>query len=120
MMLELITLVALGKIDWLGWLVGLGAGAILVEALRSFVQRKKMGADYADVISASAVRLLAPLEARIKDLESKVLTLESDLNEARKALNHAVEDANHERALRIAAEQMLQRFRDEEGLHYSD
>lgn len=60
-------------------LVAIGAGGVVVEGIRALFTRRKMSADYADVISASAVRLIAPLEARIQDLEAQVLTLTEDL-----------------------------------------
>ena len=64
------------------WLIALGAGAVVLEIVRSLFMRKKMGADYADVISAAAVRLLAPLETRITELEEEVNTYKQELHEA--------------------------------------
>lgn len=49
-----------------------GMGAIIIEIIRAIRQRKKMGADYADVISSAAVRLLTSLEKRTEDLEAEV------------------------------------------------
>lgn len=49
-----------------------GVGAIIVEAIRALSQRKKIDADYAETISQSAIGLLKPLEARIKELEDEL------------------------------------------------
>lgn len=52
-----------------GLLLAAGIGGIIVEVIRTLRQRKKMGAEYADVIASSAIKLLEPLEHRIEDLE---------------------------------------------------
>lgn len=56
----------------LQWAVALGLGGLVAEALRSFVQRRKMGADYADVIAGTAVKLLEPLNKQIQELQGKL------------------------------------------------
>jgi peptidoglycan hydrolase CwlO-like protein len=84
----------------LSLLTALGLGAIIVEAIRSVSQRKKMGADYADVISSSAVRLLAPLENRIKELEAQVADIKGELD-------NAVTELRQERHLREDAEREI-------------
>ena len=61
------------------WLLAVGVGGLLVELIRGLFQRKKMGADYADVISNSAVRLLKPLEERIAELEQQVRDARAEL-----------------------------------------
>lgn len=58
--------------EWIRLGVALGVGGVVLELVRSFFQRRKMGADYAEVISRSAVGLLAPLEERVHDLETKL------------------------------------------------
>lgn len=58
--------------DWIRLGIALGLGGVIVEAVRSFFQRRNMGANYAEVISRSAVGLLAPLESRVEDLEAKL------------------------------------------------
>jgi hypothetical protein len=74
----------------------IGGGA-LAETVRSFFLRKKMGADYADVISASAVRLLAPLEHRIEELEQEVARCKLDLVNAMEEVEHWKREAQGER-----------------------
>jgi hypothetical protein len=91
-------------------LTALGLGAVIVEAVRSFTQRKKMGADYADVISASAVRLLDPLENRIQDLEQQVIEAKTELGEAVDALRQERQKREEERVLR----EEERRLREEE------
>lgn len=54
-------------------LLAAGVGGVLVETIRTYRQRKKLGADYADVIASSAIKLLQPLEERILLLESELL-----------------------------------------------
>ena len=51
-------------------LAALGVGGAVAQGLRALFNRKQMSADYADVISASAVRLIAPLEAQIAELRA--------------------------------------------------
>ena len=63
------------------WLLAFGVGGVVIEALRAFVQRRKMGADYADVIASSAIKLLMPLEDRVKELEQEQLAYLRKLEE---------------------------------------
>lgn len=58
--------------DIIGFLVAAGLGAILLEIVRSFLQRRQMGADAAKVITEAATTLLIPLQARIVELETKL------------------------------------------------
>lgn len=76
----------------LNWVVALGLGAVLVETVRAIVNRRKLGADYADVISKAAVGLLEPLQERIKELEEQVEVLEIKLYSANTALEAAKDD----------------------------
>jgi hypothetical protein len=70
-----------------------GVGAIVVEGIRAITQRKKMGADYAETISKSAVSLLDPLEKRIKELEYELRDCHNELSAARQE----IEDLRTER-----------------------
>lgn len=71
------------------WLLALSIGGILVELLRAVIHRKKMNADYADVIAASAIRLLGPLEERIKSLETELRNTKRTLAETKHELVEA-------------------------------
>lgn len=67
-------------------LLALGAGGIIVEGVRSVVQRKKLGADYADVIASSAIKLLEPLEEKVKELEAQQQSSHKSLHETKAEL----------------------------------
>lgn len=71
------------------WLLALSIGGVLVEIARSLVQRKKMRADYADVIAGSAIRLLEPLEKRIEELEQELRETKQELVETKSELIEA-------------------------------
>jgi septal ring factor EnvC (AmiA/AmiB activator) len=71
------------------WLLALSIGGVLVEIARSFIQRKKMNADYADVIAGSAIRLLEPLEKRIAELEQELRATKRELVETKSELIEA-------------------------------
>lgn len=64
-------------------LVALGIGGGVVEGARALFSRRKMSADYADVISASAVRLLTALEKRVDGLEEDLERERSERQEER-------------------------------------
>ena len=89
--------------DVLQWVVGVGVGAILVELIRSFVQRKKMGADAAKVITDAATVLLEPLQRRVRELEEEVDKTRKQLTEAREEVAEATEalQAAHREVVRL-------------------
>lgn len=91
------------------WLIALGAGAVLLEIVRSLFLRKKMGADYADVISAAAVRLLAPLEMRIEELQGELDRVKRDLVDAMQEAERWKEEAQ---STRRAFHRLVQKERD--------
>jgi molecular chaperone GrpE (heat shock protein) len=74
-----------------------GLGGLVIEAFRAVVQRKKMGADYAEVISQSAINLLNPLERRIKELESELAATQQELADCRAESEQWREEAMRER-----------------------
>lgn len=86
------------------YLTLLGIGGVFVEFVRAMFLRKKMGADYADIISASAVRLLDPLERRIRELEGELEATKKELVEARKEA-HALREENRAERMSIVARQ---------------
>jgi predicted nucleic acid-binding Zn-ribbon protein len=97
----------------LSLLTALGLGAVLVEIVRSFFQRKNMGADYASVISSSAVSLLEPLNKQIADLKKEVEEAKTQAHAATVALREVQEELRTERQKRIEAEDALTQKRIE-------
>lgn len=77
--------------DWIRLGIALGLGGVIVELVRSFFQRRNMGANYAEVISRSAVGLLAPLEKRTEELEAKLGKSETRC----RALHRQLKDSEH-------------------------
>lgn len=65
------------------WALLLGAGGLMLEAFRSFRDRRNRKADYSEVIARSAMVLLEPLESRIRELESEVVEVKKELRKAR-------------------------------------
>lgn len=57
---------------FLQWAIAAGLGAILLEVVRSVLQRKKMGADAAKVNVDTAISLLGPLQKEIQRLQGEV------------------------------------------------
>lgn len=102
-------------------MVALGVGGLLGDIVRSFFQRKKVGADYADVISASAVRLIEPLEHQIDDLEEALGKCRTELKTTRIELRHSQEELGNtqtalDRALTEASLLRLQIQQIKEGM----
>ena len=62
---------------------------MVAELVRSMLQRRKMGADAAKVITDAATVLLAPLQARIKELEHIVDELRLELINAKEEVHQA-------------------------------
>lgn len=56
----------------LQWALAAGLGAILLEVVRSIVQRKKMGADAAKTNTETAISLLGPLRSEIERLQGEI------------------------------------------------
>lgn len=56
----------------LQWAIAAGLGAILLEVVRSVIQRKNMGADAAKTNTATAISLLEPLRQEIHRLQGEV------------------------------------------------
>ncbi len=72
-------------------------GTFLGSIVQGMWQRKKLGADYADVIARSATTLLTPLADRVHELEDaleverrRVVELREGLEAARIALRRAM------------------------------
>lgn len=53
-------------------LIGAGAGSIIVAVVNAFINRRKLGADTASVLSKAAIDLVQPLRDRIHELEAEV------------------------------------------------
>jgi uncharacterized protein YlxW (UPF0749 family) len=77
--------------ELLQWAVALGVGAVLTQVVQSILQRKKMGADAAKVITEAAAVLLNPLQERVKQLEpleQRVRDLERMVHDLTTKLHH--------------------------------
>lgn len=86
----------------LEWVVALGVGAVVAEVVRSMLQRRKMGADAAKVITDAATVLLGPLHDRIKELEVVVADTRRELDAAREQVMLATGEL-HEARNEVAA-----------------
>lgn len=53
-------------------LLGGGVGAILATLINALVNRRKLGADTASVLSKTALELIQPLRDQIKELNSQL------------------------------------------------
>lgn len=63
----------MGRAEWVQFVLAIGLGGIIVEALRSMSQRRKMGADAAKSITDATMALLRPLHERIEELEDELV-----------------------------------------------
>lgn len=77
-------------------LVALVGGGFLGSLVQGIWQRRKLGADYADVIARSATGLLQPLARRVDELQEQLIVeqqrarkLARDLEKARESLEGA-------------------------------
>lgn len=83
-------------------LVGLGLGAVLVALINAIVQRRKLGADTAAVLSKTALQLVQPLSDRIHELEAEVTLLRDQVRETTGELE-ACHEREREKDRKIAA-----------------
>lgn len=82
-------------------LVGLGGGGILASAVNALLNRRKLGADTASVLSAASINLVKPLSDQIDRLERKVKALEDRLAAMTSELD-AAHDSNRAKDSLIA------------------
>ncbi len=75
--------------NFLQWAVAAGLGAILLEVVRSLLQRKKMGADAARTNTETAISLLEPLRSEITRLQGEVESTRQELISTRRELTLA-------------------------------
>lgn len=68
----------------LQWAIAAGLGAILLEVVRSVLQRKKMGADAAQTNTETAISLLGPLRQEIERLQGEVATAREETAAAKR------------------------------------
>lgn len=61
----------------LQWVTTLGVGALAVELIRGWFQRKKISADYVDTLASAANILVEPLAKRVERLESALSSAEA-------------------------------------------
>lgn len=62
-------------------LLGGGIGGIIVSLIQALVNRRKLGADTASVLTKAAAELVQPLRERIHELEAEVETLRERVKE---------------------------------------
>lgn len=83
-------------------LAGTGVGTIAVGIINFVVNRRKLGADTASVLTAAAVELVEPLRAQIKELRAEVVHLKQQVATAVAELD-ACHDLNRHKDDLIAA-----------------
>lgn len=94
-------------------LLGGGGGTILATLANFLVNRRKLGADTASVLSKAATNLVQPLSDQIDRLEKKVAELERRLDLAMAELD-AAHDLNRHKDDLIAALTREQRENQQE------
>ena len=82
-------------------LVGIGVGGIVVALIGAVVNRRKLSADTAQVLSHTALELVLPLKERIAELESKIDELEVKVSDTLQQLD-ACQDSNARKDALIA------------------
>lgn len=80
-------------------LVGGGIGAIVLAAVQAWINRKKMGADTAAVLTKAATELVQPLMDRIHELEAQVNKLTDRATQAVNRLDECQERCRAKDAL---------------------
>lgn len=70
-------------------LIGSGIGGILLSAVQAVINRKKLGAETASVLTKAAAELVKPLSDRIHELEDEVKKLRTQVRETVDQLEHA-------------------------------
>lgn len=68
-------------------LIGLGGGGVVGTAISAVLQRRKLGADTAAVLSKTALELVEPLKERIDELQDEVDTLRTKVRETTQELD---------------------------------
>lgn len=82
-----------------GLLIGGGIGAILLALVQALINRKKLGADTAAVLTKAASDLVQPLMDRIHELESQVQKLTERATQAVNQLDECQERCRAKDAL---------------------
>jgi DNA helicase IV len=70
-------------------LLATGGGGILASAVNALLNRRKLGADTASVLSKAATNLVQPLSDQIDRLEKKVTALEGRVTSLTNELDQA-------------------------------
>jgi hypothetical protein len=83
-------------------LMGGGGAGVFLAILQTIVQRRKLGADTASVLSKAATNLVQPLSDQIDRLERKVLALEGRVESLTNELD-AAHDLNRHKDDLLAA-----------------
>lgn len=87
-------------------LVALVGGGFLGSVVQGLYQRRKLGADYAEVVARSATTLLQPLATRVQELET-------DLHREREVAKKLSAELEEARAVVRMLRQELLRAREE-------
>lgn len=74
-------------------LIGGGIGGVVVTAIQAMVNRRKLGADTASVLTKAAAELVQPLRDRIHELEAEVEELRARVKQTVEQLD-ACHDIN--------------------------
>lgn len=90
-------------------LVALVGGGFLGSVVQGILQRRKLGADYADVIARSATGLLKPLSDRVDELTAQLTAEQAKAKKLTQDLDKALESLNQARiAIRVMRNELEQ------------
>lgn len=90
-------------------LVALVGGGFLGSLVQGLYQRRKLGADYADVIARSATGLLTPLAERVNELQTQLVREQQRAAQLGRDLDHARESLDRARiAIRVLRRELAQ------------
>jgi hypothetical protein len=90
-------------------LVAVLGGGFLGSLVQGLYQRRKIGADYADVIARSATGLLRPLADRVDELQAQLVQEQDRARQLARALDDALESLERARlAIRVMRQELAQ------------
>lgn len=94
-------------------LVALVGGTFLGSVVQGLYQRRKLGADYAEVVARSATSLLTPLATRVEELQDELAGERQRVRQLSHDLDAAREDLSQARlAVRLLREELSEARRD--------
>lgn len=102
--------------DVFSLLVALVGGGFLGSLVQGILQRRKLGADYADVIARSATGLLKPLAERVDELQAQLITEQGRARQLSRDLEAAHESLERARtAIRVLRRELTQLRRENQA-----